>query len=293
MARIGLVIRPGIEEALAVAVELKQWAHQHGHKLVVETSSAQLLLDTMQPDEVSLAEELVHSCEPIVSLGGDGTLIGVARYVGEHSPVMIGVNFGTLGFLTEIAPEELHETVELFFDGKARSGTRSILKVSVTRSGTTETFSSQAINDVAVLKSVLSPLPSLDLSVDDKEVMRLRGDGVIVATPTGSTAYSLAAGGSIVHPDLEACLVTPVCPHSLTNRPLILPLDSVVGINIPPHEGEIYVVVDGQVTFLLETGDLVQVTRSPHKVRFVRSPHRSYFEILRAKLNWGIANQSG
>jgi NAD+ kinase len=290
MARIGLVIRPGISEAVELAEQTRQWCETNNHQIILETHSAEIVPSTFHSLVALSAEQLVTQCDPIITLGGDGTLIGVARYVGAHAPIMVGVNFGNLGFLTEILPNELLATMHNLFQGTTRYATRSILFARVIRSGT-EVFSSQAINDAAVLKSVLSPLPSLDLVVNGEEVMRLRGDGLIIATPTGSTAYSLAAGGSIVHPSLEICLVTPVCPHSLTNRPLLLPLDSLIGVRIPPHDGGIHLVMDGQVTFPLQTGDLVEVTRSKNVVKFVRSPQYSYFEILRAKLNWGIANQ--
>jgi NAD+ kinase len=229
---------------------------------------------------------IAQEADLIVSLGGDGTLIGVARYVRERSPVLLGVNFGTLGFLTEIAPAELFQTLEAYFSNRVEYGTRLMLHVEVVRNREV-IFASEAVNDAVVQKGTKSPLISMDFWVNSENVMRLRADGLIVATPTGSTAYSLAAGGSIVFPSLGVYLVTPICPHSLTSRPLILPVDAELSVGIPYREADILLNIDGQVTLELEAHDTVRVIRSKYDVRFVRSPSRSYFDILRGKLNWG------
>lgn len=288
MAVIGLVIRPGIKKALGAADELFQWAKKNGHQVLLESKSAV----TFGVKGTGLTpQELISQADPIVTLGGDGTLIGIARHVGEHRPVIIGVNFGNLGFLTEISPEELISTIESFFAGKAHYAERSMLYAEVERGGQV-IFSSQAINDAIVQKGSRDRLVDIDLAVNEEDVMRMRGDGLIMATPTGSTAYSLAAGGSIAHPGLDVVLITPICPHSLTTRPLILRIDSRLSVSIPRYEGRVYLSIDGQVSTSLQTGDVVRITRSRHTVRFVRSMHRGYFEILRHKLNWGIGNSS-
>ncbi len=153
-------------------------------------------------------------------------------------------------------------------------------------------FSSQAVNDVVVQKGTQDRLMDIDFAVDNEDVMRLRADGLIISTPTGSTAYSLAAGGSIVHPLLSALLVTPICPHSLTSRPLVLSLDATLSLRLPQHDGHTLLSIDGQVSVPLHSGDRVKVSRAHNVVRFARSPSKSYFEILRRKLNWGVANKS-
>ena len=236
-------------------------------------------------------DKLATSADPVVTLGGDGTLIGVARYVQGQSPVMIGVNFGNLGFLTEILPSELFSTISNVLSGSSRFAVRSMLMAEVYRQGEL-IFSSQAVNDAVVQKGVRERLLDLDLAVDGEAVMRLRADGIIIATPTGSTAYSLSAGGSIAHPSLEVALITPICPHSLTNRPLVLGLDSNIRITVPNYDGKVFLTIDGQVSTQLLPGDALCLQRAKHSVRFVRSPGKSYYDILRTKLNWGIANQS-
>jgi NAD+ kinase len=233
---------------------------------------------------------LAHQADPIVILGGDGTLIGVGRYVEKSSPTLVGVNFGNLGFLTEIAPEELFTTIEAVLAGSAAIGTRSMLRAEVWRNETL-LFSSQAVNDAVVQKGARARLLDLDIAVNGEEIMRLRCDGLIAATPTGSTAYSLAAGGSIVHPSLAVMLVTPICAHSLTSRPLILPLDAAFSVSIPQYEGRVFLMIDGQDNVELRSGDVVRITKAKNTVKFVKSPRKSYFDILRTKLNWGIRNR--
>jgi len=287
MATIGLVIRPGVKEAALLGLELVKWAEERSYKLLAEERTAALL--DLQSASVK-AEKLAKVADPIVTLGGDGTLIGVARYVQGKGPIILGVNFGNLGFLTEISPEELFSTLESVLLNKAEFGERSLLQADVYR-GEERIFTSAAVNDAVIQKGVRERLLDIDLTVNDQAVMRMRADGLIIATPTGSTAYSLSAGGSIVHPSLDVVLLSPICPHSLTNRPLILPLDFSLKVNFPPYDGELFLSVDGQESTALLPSDEVRVTRSPNTVRFVRSSNKSYFDILRTKLNWGLGNE--
>lgn len=289
MAKIGLVVREGVEGAVVLARALLTWAAERKHEVLVEEHIAPVL---GHKGRAWSARELAVLANPIVTLGGDGTLIGVARYVREPSPIIIGVNFGNLGFLTEITPADLFSTLEEFFAGKVLYGTRDMIRAEIRRRGDV-IFSSQAVNDAVVQKGTRDPLVELDLFVDGDPVMRVRADGLIVSTPTGSTAYSLAAGGSIVYPHLSAVLVTPICAHSLTSRPLILPLDAEIEVKIPRYEGHVYLTVDGQVSLRLESGDIAHITRATNTVKFVRSSRMTYFDILRRKLNWGIPNQPG
>lgn len=291
-APIGLAVRPGIKEAVSLAQEVSAWAKKRGVGVCCLGETAELVSD---PDVAILPDpaELLLQCDPVITLGGDGTLIGLGRHVGEQSPVMLGVNFGTLGFLTEIAPNELFSTLSRFYEGTPLEiEERSLLSASVHRDER-EIFRCQAVNEALVQKGTRDRLLSLDLFVEGDPVMRYRGDGVIIATPTGSTAYSLAAGGSIAFPSLDVSLITPICPHSLTIRPLILPLSLSLAVRVPDYQGEVFLLVDGQESCLIESGDTVSFERSPHKVRFVKSPKQSYFEILQRKLNWGKPNQAG
>lgn len=288
MAVVGLVIRPGVPAAVELAHQLQRWCVERNHGLMLERESARL----MGAKDGVLVSELVARANPVVTLGGDGTLLGVARTVEGSSPIFLGVNFGNLGFLTELRPEELLETLDQVLLGKAAVRERSMLLAEVVRGGAT-VFSSQAVNDAVIMKGARSRLIDLDFYVDREAVMRLRADGLIVASPTGSTAYSLAAGGSIVAPTLAAVLVTPICPHSLTSRPLVLDMDSELKIVVPQYDGRVFLTVDGQVSLELQTDDEVLIHQAKQKLRFVRSRERSYFSVLRTKLNWGIPNQGG
>ncbi len=295
MSTIGLVVRPGVEAAKDLAQKVIAWAKANSHSILLEEESAKAIAST---DRGVPGHHLAVQADPIVTLGGDGTLIGVARYVTKRSPLLIGVNFGNLGFLTELSPDELLPILNKFFSDNGKSlphGERSMIFCEVMRSAEGKekcVFSSQAVNDVVIQKGTQDKLIDIDFAVDEEEVMRLRADGLIISTPTGSTAYSLAAGGSIVHPLLSVVLVTPICPHSLTSRPLVLSLDAKLSVKLPRHEGHTYLSVDGQVSVTLQSGDEVRITRAQNVVRFARSPSKSYFEILRRKLNWGIGNKA-
>jgi len=282
MAQIGLVVRPGVPEALQLAQDLLVWAEEHGHSVLAENDSARAL----GIPEGGTAEVVATACDPIVTLGGDGTLIGVGRYVKGRPPVMLGVNFGRLGFLTEIAPNELFSALKMALGGTARFGTRAMLLCEVIRRDR-KIHSYQAVNDVVLHKGVFDKLMEVELEVDGNPVSSIRCDGLIVSTPTGSTAYNLSAGGPIVYPSLGVAVVTPICSHSLTYRPLVLPNESRVSMKIPRYDGSIALSIDGQEGLELQVGDEVLITKSPNTVIFVRSPSQSYFDILRQKLNWG------
>jgi NAD+ kinase len=286
--RVGLVIRAGNEKAVALAKELLTWCEARKIEVDVDAQAAK----SLKLGNSGLSHrEIVERADPIVTLGGDGTLIGAARFVKGKSPLFVGVNFGNLGFLTEVRPTELFPVLENALNNKVPCAERVLLFVQVVREGNV-IFESQAVNDAVVQKGARSPLPELDLSVNEHDVARIRADGIIIATPTGSTAYSLAAGGSIAHPSLSVFLVTPVCPHSLTNRPLILPGSSTVGVKLPHFKDDAWVTIDGQVSQQLQSGDFVRITQAKQTVRFVISPDKSYFDILRTKLNWGVPNKA-
>lgn len=276
MATIGLVIRPAHEEAHNLGKKVLSWAKERRHEVL--------------PPDLAI-EELVRRADPIITLGGDGTLIGVARYVKGRSPVLVGVNFGNLGFLTEVAPKELFVVLEDVLAGKVLCDERRLLGARVIRDDKV-VFSSQAVNDVVIQKGARSRLLDFDFWVDDEAVARIRADGLIMASPTGSTAYSLAAGGSIAHPSVPVMLVTPICPHSLTNRPLILSRDSTLAVVCPNFDDEVLAMIDGQVAFALKGHDRIEVRQTKQTVCYVRSREKGYFDILRTKLNWGIPNRA-
>ena len=288
MKRVGLIAKHGLQEASGVLAELAAWLEARGLEAVFETDTAQLSRGRASRSTAS-REDLPRACDLIVALGGDGTLIGVAGRIavsGSDVPIL-GVNFGSLGFLTEITLPELYDALEATLAGRATIETRTMLAARTIRANAP--FSDRIVlNDIVLTKAALSRIIEISVSVGDAPVMRVRADGLIIASPTGSTAYNLAAGGPIVHPAVDAMVLTPIAPHTLTNRPVVIAGTSEVHVRpIMSDHDEVYVTFDGQSGFPLQPDDHVIVRRAPQPVRIVKSAHRSYFDVLREKLRWG------
>lgn len=231
-------------------------------------------------------ESLGEKVDLLVVLGGDGTLLSAARALHGHPVPILAVNLGALGFLTSVTLDELYPVLEQAVAGKQAISERMMLEAAVLHNGAAAQ-SHRALNDAVVTKSALARMLDFDVYVDKSHVGRYRADGLIVATPTGSTAYSLAAGGPIIHPDLDAFVITPICPHMLTNRPLVVPGSATVEVDISAAEEPVYLTLDGQTGLQLGPTDRVSITKSPTKVKLVRPPNKTYYEILRNKLRWG------
>lgn len=289
MKTIGVIAKDNNSEILKTVEIVRKWASDNSYQLNFEQLSSKIL--GLAENGLPIEEFARHS-EVIVTLGGDGTLIRVARYAALSGAVIVGVNFGKLGFLTESLPAELAAVLDSVKAGKAKISERSMVTAEVWRQGKL-IFTAPALNDAVLLKSSKNTLIDLDLNVGDEEMMRLRADGLIFSTPTGSTAYSLAAGGSIAFPTLNILLITPICPHSLTVRPLIVPLNSVYSVNIPEHDAQLVLSMDGQEYVSLLPFDKIIIKEAGDKVKIVRSPKRNYYEILRTKLNWAVSNKGG
>lgn len=288
IARVGLVAKQRVEAAASVLVELTSWLTSRGIGVVFEKETA--LLAGASPDLPTVTkEELPRACELIVLLGGDGTLIGMARRIAraEVDVPIAGVNFGSLGFLTEITLDDLYPSLEAVLAGTAPIDERMMLHARTMRGGTV--FADELVlNDVVITKAALSRIIELSVSIEGDAVMRVRADGLIIATPTGSTAYNLAAGGPIVHPAVDAVLLTPIAPHMLTNRPLVVTGASEISVE-PDMNGneEVFVTFDGQSGHALQTGDVIVIRCAERPLRLLRSASRSYFDVLRQKLKWG------
>jgi len=279
--RVGVCLKPDQPQAEGVVRALCAWLGERGIDVGCDAQCAPWCA---RPPESASA--LAGTCDLIVSLGGDGTLLSVARAIGTRPVPILGVNLGTLGFLTEVAVDEMFDVLERVVAGTATRVSRMRLAVVVRRSGR-EVAAYQALNEVVVAKNALSRMIDIDVAADDLAVTTYHGDGLIVATPTGSTAYSLSAGGPLVLPGTEVIVLTPICPHSLAQRPLVLPPTTRVDATVRARGGDVSLTVDGQLGLALEDGDHVQVARSPHPIAVVASPARSRFDILRTKLHWG------
>lgn len=285
MKSIGFIVRPNLKTADVVLRDLCEWAESQNIEVVCDFASGSIL-----GKQIHKPFEVVQMSDLVVSLGGDGTILGAARLSSKKETLFLGVHFGTLGFLTEALPHEVREWCEDVRNGNHEILERDLLSVTVGNPDAPGFFS-QALNDVVIQKPVHSGLISLDILVDGVQLTRVRADGLIISTPTGSTAYSLAAGGPIVPPNVSVILLTPICPHSLTQRPIVLRGKSVIDIVVPEASAHAYVSVDGQESPKLIFPSHLRIQRAPHRVKFVHAKGKSYFEVLREKLHWGIPNQ--
>ncbi len=292
--RVGLVAKHNLDASAGVLAELAGWLEARDIEPVFETHTAALV--GLPPGRPTISrEELPHACDLIVILGGDGTLIGMAGRIAQAGTTVpiLGVNFGSLGFLTEIQLPELYDSLESVLDGEAEIEERMMLRARTRRDG--EVLSDRlVVNDVVITKAALSRIIDLSVCIGDQLVMQVRADGLIVATPTGSSAYNLAAGGPIVHPSVDALLLTPIAPHMLTNRPVVLPGSSEVRVEPMMNNAydggsdeEVYVTFDGQSGYPLQADDVIEITRAELPLRLVRASKRTYFDVLRQKLKWG------
>ena len=280
---VGLCLRPESAAAGEAARGLEKWLAERGLEVRLDSFAARAL-----GREGQSRAAIAGSVDLLVVLGGDGTLLSVARELGPRPVPILGVNLGRLGFLAEVTPEEQYEALERVLAGDIKTVKRMRLDVRAERDGV-ELDRFLAINDAVIARSDPSRMIDLETLTDGGPVTTYHGDGLIVATPTGSTAYSLSAGGPILLPGLEALVLTPICPHTLSQRPLVLPQTVGIEIRVFPREGDAQLTVDGQAGLALHAGDRVLVSRSEHPVHFVVSPGRSRFDVLRTKLGWGAS----
>jgi NAD+ kinase len=224
----------------------------------------------------------------VIVLGGDGTLLKAARLYGGPGVPVLGVNLGGLGFLTEISLEEFRVIFEKILTGDYQTQTRMVLTAHIVREGEKDPHPlTPFLNDIVINKGALARIIDLETSIDGEFLTSYRGDGLIVSTPTGSTAYNLAAGGPILHPSLETIVLTPICPFTLTNRPIIVQDNAVIDIRLGSKVKEVWLTFDGQVGYPLQQGDVVRVQKAVNPIHLIKTPFKNYFEILRTKLKWG------
>jgi NAD+ kinase len=287
MTRVGIVAKSHLREATPHLIAIESWLAERGHHASFETATA-ALMPAAAGRAVADKPALVAGVELLVVLGGDGTLLSVADCAVEANvevPIL-GVNFGGLGFLTEATLPELYPSLEAALSGAARIEERMMLRATTIRGGQ-PLPDHLALNDVVITKAARARMTDLSVFVGDEFVTRVKADGLIVATPTGSTAYNLAAGGPIVQPVVDAIVLTPIAPHMLTNRPIVIPASSIVRVQpMMAERDELYVTMDGQAGYQLEAGDEVRISRASRRVRLLRPSPRSYFDVLRQKLKW-------
>jgi NAD+ kinase len=282
MQNIGIFAKVQDPRCREVAGELLQWLQKRGFTPLLEERLARYLEceDGVEGDRIPSLADL------IVVLGGDGTLISVARLVGERGVPILGINLGSLGFLTEIPVSGLYGALESCLFGDCRISQRMMLNVTLFRSGQ-EVGSYQALNDAVINKGAPAKIITLDASVDGSFLATFKADGLIIASPTGSTGYSLSANGPIVDPTIDCLLITPICSHSLTNRPIVVSADTTITIILNSQIENVMLTLDGQVGVPLEFGDEIRVSRARYRTRLILSDDTDYFTVLRTKLKWG------
>lgn len=289
MSTIGVLARPDLKEAGPTVAALVAWLSGKGVRVCLDDATAALGSASLGAGcLVASGRDLAGLVDALVVLGGDGTLLAASRLLEKPIPVL-GVNFGSLGFLTEITLDDLYPALEGVLAGRYEHEDRRLLRAVVHRKGRPD-VTADVLNDVVITKAGPSRIIEVDVTVDGSFVSSFRADGIIVSSPTGSTAYNLAAGGPILHPTLPAVVITPICPHMLTNRPLVVSDESRVEVRLRAgRDVEVYAALDGQETFAFSDGDHVAVTGSPRRLKLVKAPGRDYYTVLRTKLKWGDA----
>lgn len=286
--RIGVVVKPNQPAALETLCTLVEWLHQRGIALAggPEIERERIEHETGCPVETIEPDKLAAAVDLMLVLGGDGTMIATARLVGDAEVPVIGVNFGGLGYLAEFRIEELFSALESILERNYKVERRVMLAVELFRADELITRN-RVLNDTVINKTALARIIEIEVYLNEQFVNSFRADGLIVATPTGSTAYNLSAGGPVIYPSMNAIVITPICPFTLSNRPIVVPDDSVIEVRLKTEEEEVALTLDGQVGLPLKAGDRVLIRKSRTTFNLVQPMNRNYFELLRDKLRWG------
>lgn len=282
MDRIGILTKPKFPDVQPILKTLVARLRELKKEVILDANTAALIGEPAPYKKPDIGA----NSDLLLVLGGDGTMLNAARLVEEHAVPILGVNMGGLGFLTEVPVEELYSMLDRVFAGDYYLEERMMLRARIHRHGE-HVAHATVLNDIVVSKGTLSRMVELQIMVDGRLVSSLRGDGLIVSTPTGSTAYSLSAGGPITHPSVQGVLLTPICPHTLTHRPLLIPSTVELDVTLTSREEGAMTTFDGQVGIAMTQGDTVDIRQSDHRTRLVRFHDRTYYDVLRMKLKWG------
>ena len=280
--KVGILSKPNQENMPEIISDLTAWLEQRGIEFGCDRATAGYL----RRDDGFDRQSLPLGLDLVIVLGGDGTLLSAARAVGDDQIPILAVNLGGLGFMMTTGPQELIPRLDRVVAGNYETESRSVLRTEVIRDGQS-LGPHEALNDVVVNKGAVARLLLMDAFVDGEFVCSYRADGLIVSTPTGSTAYSLSAGGPVIYPSVAAVCVTPICPHTLTNRPLVLPDSSTVEIVLRGGERDSYLTIDGQVGIEVKLEDRIQTRLAGHRVQIIQPRRLRFFEVLRSKMKWG------
>lgn len=280
---VGVVVKPNHAQAWETACELSAWLKNRNITLI---GNSDLKKEICSIEEIGV-EEFQEKVDLIIVLGGDGTMIAAARLLGTREIPVLGINYGSLGYLTEFRIEEMFSAIEsILNDHYELDSSRIMLEVEHWR-GNEKLTTGRVLNDVVINKSVLARIIEIEVSLDEFYVNSFRADGLIIATPTGSTAYNLSAGGPIVYPSMNAVVLTPICPFTLTNRPIVMPDSAEINLRLMNQNDGVVLTLDGQIGYQMQTGDCVTIRKSGTSFNLVKPPNRNYFDVLRNKLKWG------
>ncbi len=290
ISKIGIIVKHQNDDAASLSLEIAEYLEGRGYQILFCDESSAIVRRFSRKNKFKIVQKkhLVSKVDFIVVFGGDGTYLSAARLMKEKSIPVLGVNMGTLGFLTEVKKEEVFDALSsILKSGRLSFSERVMLEAKLIRKGKV-ILNDLVVNDVVVSKGAIARIIGIKINIDDHWANTVRADGMIVSTPTGSTAYSLAAGGPIVMPNLACVTITPICPHGLTQRPLIVPDSVKIQMMVEHMPGHVFITLDGQNIIDLELGDVIEITRfKKHKLKVVKAPNRDYFSLLREKLNFG------
>jgi NAD+ kinase len=288
ITRIGIVLKPHQPEALKTICELVEWLATRNINLVggPEIERERIEHETGCAIEEIATGKLAEEVDLMLVLGGDGTMIATARMIGDQEVPVLGINYGGLGYLAEFRIEELYTALESILSGNFRLDKRVMLAVELRRDDMVLT-TNRILNDVVINKSALARIIEIEAFFNGQFVNSFRADGLIVSTPTGSTAYNLSAGGPVIFPSMNAVVITPICPFTLSNRPIVVPDDAEIQLLLKTDHEDVALTLDGQVGFPLKVGDRVLIRKSRTTFNLIQPSNRNYFDVLRDKLRWG------
>jgi NAD+ kinase len=282
MRKIGVFCKPKAPSASHILNKLIPWLRQQNYQVFLDMDTAAIVNETSSHDK----KEISQQADLLVVLGGDGTLLGVARAAHPHNIPILAVNLGSLGFLAEISIEELYPTLENILAGKFEIENRMLLNASVWRNEK-KIKNHNVLNDVVINKGAVARVINLQVLVNGQYMTSYRADGLIIATPTGSTAYSLSAGGPIIHPSMHTLVLSPICPFTLTNRSILIPDQSIIQVRLTAEYDDVRITLDGQEGYGMCAEDILEIKKTKTSLQLIRGPNKNYYQILRDKLHWG------
>ncbi|KMP11401.1 inorganic polyphosphate kinase [Candidatus Nitromaritima sp. SCGC AAA799-A02] len=288
MKNIGVFCKHKAPTGKEVLGQLTRWLRERDYKVFLDRDTATLIDETSSHQR----EDIPAQTDLLIVLGGDGTLLSVARISHPYDVPILGVNLGNLGFLAELSLNELYPVLEKVLAGKFDVEQRMLLNVCLSRNGA-KVEDHNVLNDVIISKGAVARLINLQVRVDDQYMTSYRGDGLIIATPTGSTAYSLSAGGPIIHPSMHTLVLSPICPFTLTNRPILIPDQSIIQVRLATPNENVRITLDGQEGCDMKTDDILEIRKTKTTVKLIPAPGRNYYQILRQKLQWGTPHDEG